>query len=83
MATSLDRKAFQLAEYSRRIQRLEAEVEELRPKKRKKVVPEDPNKKFVTIENVIAVKENLLKLRRQILYLMLRICVQNGLFTMS
>ena len=61
MATSLDRKAFQLAEHSRRIQRLEAEVEELRPKKRKKVVPEDPNKKFVTIENVIAVKENLAK----------------------
>ena len=61
MATSLDHKAFQLAEHSRRIQRLEAEVEELRPRKRKKVAPEDLNKKFVTIENVIAMKENLAK----------------------
>jgi hypothetical protein len=59
MATSLDRKAFQLAEHTYRIQRLEAEVEELCLKKRKKIVPEDPNKKFVMIENVIAVKENL------------------------
>jgi hypothetical protein len=85
LATSLDRKAFQLAEHSRRIQRLEAEVEELRPRKRKKVVSEDPNDKFVTIENVISVKEILQKLfslRRQILYLILRICVQSGLFTM-
>jgi hypothetical protein len=40
---------------------LEAEVEELRPRKRKKVVSEDPNDKFVTIENVISVKENLAK----------------------
>jgi hypothetical protein len=61
MAISLDRKTFQLAEHSCRIQRLEAEVEELRPRKRKKVAPEDPNKKFVMIENVITVKENLAK----------------------
>ena len=61
LATSLDRKTFQLAEHSRRIQRPEAEAEELRPRKRKKVVPEDPHKRFVTIENVITVKENLAK----------------------
>ena len=61
MATSLDRKDFQLAERSRRIQRLEAEVKELRPRKHKKVMSEDPHDKFVTIENVISVKENLAK----------------------
>ena len=61
LATSLDRKAFQLAEHSCRIQRLEMEVEELHPRKRKKVVSEDPNDKFVTIENVISVKKNLAK----------------------
>jgi hypothetical protein len=61
LATSLDHKAFQLTERSCRIQRLEAEVKELRSKKYKKVVSEDPNDKFVTIENIISVKENLEK----------------------
>ena len=61
MATSFDCKVFQLVEHSYRIQRLEVEVEELCPKKCKKVTLEDLNKKFVMIENIIAVKENLAK----------------------
>jgi molecular chaperone GrpE (heat shock protein) len=61
MATSLHRKAFKLAEHSSRIQRQEAKVEELRSRKREKVVSEDPNHKFTTIEDVISVKENLAK----------------------
>jgi hypothetical protein len=51
----LDAKNFQLAEYQHRVQQLEQQVESLRPQKRKRVV-ENPNERFVRIEQVMQVK---------------------------
>jgi 4-hydroxybenzoate polyprenyltransferase len=56
IARSLDNKAVQVAEYQQKIQALEAEVERLRPKKRKRVQT-DLNERFATIADIIKAKK--------------------------
>ena len=56
----LDGKNLLIAKYEARIKALEEQVEELRPKKRRKV-REDPNERFVTIEQVMKTKEAIAK----------------------
>ena len=52
---SLDAKAIEIAQRDQRIKALELEVEQLRPKKRMKVVP-DPNERFVGIQHIARVQ---------------------------
>ncbi len=56
IAKSLDDKVIKLAEYQQQIQVLEAEVERLRPKKRKRVQV-DLNERFASIADVIKAKK--------------------------
>ena len=55
---SLDQKNLDLTIAKERIRQLEAKVKSLRPKKRKKVIL-DPNLKFVTIEQVMALRAQI------------------------
>ncbi len=57
---SLDYQAVKLARQNQRMQALEAEVDRLRPKKRRKVRL-DPNERFAGIEHVMRVKKELEK----------------------
>jgi hypothetical protein len=63
-ANGLDVMQYELAQKERQIERLEAQLEALRPKKRKKVEP-DPNGKFVTITDIMAAKAALPQQKRQ------------------
>lgn len=56
IAKSLDDKAVKIAEYEQKIQALEAEVERLRPKKRRRVQM-DLNERFARIEEIIKAKK--------------------------
>jgi hypothetical protein len=49
----------QLAMASQRIRALEANNEQLRASKRRKKVPEDPNDRFVMIDQIIAAREEM------------------------
>ena len=58
---SFEQKIFKLGAQGLDIQKLEARVEQLRPRKRSKVKLEDPNERFITIEDIMRTKEETAK----------------------